>query len=141
MSRIHVAIQYNSLTGSDLARIWTGFFDKLTNDRSVNIRVQPSAKEWILTQFREGKYKGLNGRDVRNALQTAITLAEFEYESESSFDPSTDQVVVAREHFERVLNMNHKFREYVDRIRREDEQQRAHKRGDRYDGRDPRDSE
>ena len=75
----------------------------------------------------------LNGRDIRNALQTAITLAETECEEDPDFDPSTMIVVVDQSHFQRVLDISNKFHEYVRSIRREDEKKRAAGRFDRND--------
>ncbi|KAL2824809.1 hypothetical protein BDW59DRAFT_162230 [Aspergillus cavernicola] len=75
----------------------------------------------------------LNGRDIRNALQMAITLAETECEEDPELDPSTMAIVVEKSHFERVMEIGRKFHDYVRSSRREDERKRAAGRMDRND--------
>jgi hypothetical protein len=72
-------------------------------DRAGKIQVAPGAKKWVLEMAVKGTAQ-LNGRDIRNAPQTAITLAETECEEDPDFDPSTMIVVVDQSHFQRVLD-------------------------------------
>ncbi|KAL9018312.1 MAG: hypothetical protein Q9185_004415 [Variospora sp. 1 TL-2023] len=132
ISRVHVAIGYKPLSGEDRKRIWHGFFHKLLKERAGKIQVAPGGKKWVLEMAAAGKAQ-LNGRDIRNALQTAITLAEAEAEEDPDFDPSKMAIVVDQSHFQRVLDISHKFQEYVRSIRREDEKKRAAGRYDRND--------
>ena len=132
ISRVHVAIGYKALSGEDRQKIWNGFFRKLAKERAGKIQVAPGAKKWVLEMAVKGTAQ-LNGRDIRNALQTAITLAETECEEDPDFDPSTMTVVVDQSHFQRVLDISNKFHEYVRSIRREDEKKRAAGRFDRND--------
>ncbi|KAL8697714.1 MAG: hypothetical protein Q9201_006975, partial [Fulgogasparrea decipioides] len=132
ISRVHIAIGYKALDGEDRKRIWNGFFQKLLKERAGKIQIAPGAKKWVLEMAASGKAQ-LNGRDIRNALQTAITLAEAEAEEDPDFDPSKMAIVVDQSHFQRVLDISHRFHEYVQSIRREDEQTRANRRQDRND--------
>ncbi|KUL88915.1 hypothetical protein ZTR_03489 [Talaromyces verruculosus] len=134
ISRVHVAIGYDKLNSETRKRIWNGFFQKLARERAGKIQIAPDAKKWVLATTGESQAQ-LNGRDIRNALQTAITLAEFESEEDPDFS-SEMVIVVTKDHFQRVLEMSNKFHDYVTSIRREDERKRAHARGDRndYDG-------
>ncbi|KAI4115146.1 MAG: hypothetical protein LQ338_007899, partial [Usnochroma carphineum] len=132
VSRVHIAIGYKTLSGEDRKRIWHGFFQKLIKERAGKIQVAPGAKKWVLEMAASDKAQ-LNGRDIRNALQTAITLAEAEAEEDAEFDPSKMAIVVDQSHFQRVLDISHKFHEYVRSIRREDEKKRAAGRYDRND--------
>lgn len=133
ISRVHVAIEYKRLSGAYTRKIWEGFFRKLAKDRAGKIQVDSSAKKWVLEKFENDGNNSLNGRDIRNALQTAITLAEFESREDPDFDPSNMVVIVNKDHFERVLTMSNNFQDYVTSIRREDEKQRASGRLDRND--------
>ncbi|KAJ5335437.1 hypothetical protein N7452_007840 [Penicillium brevicompactum] len=129
ISRIHIAIEYQKLNEETRRKVWNGFFRKLKADRTSKIQIELGAKKWILDTAGETQ---LNGRDIRNALQTAITLAEFERQE----DPEDDEfqvTVVTTAHFQKVLEMVNQFRNYVTGIRREDEQKRAQGRGDRND--------
>lgn len=131
ISRVHVAIGYDRLNAETSKRIWNGFFQKLARERAGKIQVALDAKKWVLETTEESQVQ-LNGRDIRNALQTAITLAEFEIEEDPDYSPEM-VIVVTKDHFQRVLEMSNKFHEYVTSIRREDERKRAQARGDRND--------
>jgi len=132
ISRVHVAIGYRALTGEDRKKIWAGFFRKLVKDRAGKIQIAPDAKKWVLDMAVSGQEQ-LNGRDIRNALQTAITLAESDCEEDPDFDSSKETIIVLQSHFQRVLDISTKFHNYVASIRREDEKKRAAGRGDRND--------
>lgn len=130
ISRVHVAIGYPSLTADIRCKIWNGFFKKLVKERAGKIKVALNAKKWVLGNVND--QDELNGRDIRNALQTAIRLAEFEALEDPDHDPS-ESIVVEEAHFRRVLDMSNKFHKYINSIRKEDEAKRAGLRGDRND--------
>ncbi|KAI4598132.1 hypothetical protein KJ359_003941 [Pestalotiopsis sp. 9143b] len=132
ISRVHIAIGYGALSPESRAKIWQGFFRKLAKERAGRIQITPKAKQWVLDKAASGEAQ-LNGRDIRNALQTAITLAEAEYNEDEDFDPDKTTVVVDQSHFARVLDITNKFHSYVQSIRREDERKRAAGRMDRND--------
>ncbi|KAI7362221.1 hypothetical protein KC354_g7462 [Hortaea werneckii] len=139
VSRVHMAIGYERLSPGFRRNIWEGFFRKLERERAGRILVGPSAKKFVLHSDEVQKIE-LNGREIRNALQTAITLAEFESieaagaSGQNGTTSATSQLVIVEEdHFRRVLKMSEKFHDYVTGIRREDEIQRAKVRGDRDD--------
>lgn len=120
LSRVHLAIGYQVLDAETRKKIWSGFFRKLVRERADKVQIAPDAKKWVLDTTGETQ---LNGRDIRNALQTAITLAEFESEEDPDYDPSL-ATVVTKTDFQKVLEMSNKFRNYVTRIRLEDERKR-----------------
>ncbi|KLO90821.1 TOB3 (member of AAA-ATPase family) [Fusarium fujikuroi] len=129
ISRVHVAIGYQALDEETRRKVWSGFFRKLVRERAGKVQIAPDAKKWVLETAGE---TNLNGRDIRNALQTAITLAEFESEEDPDYDTAL-VTVVTKAHFQKVLEMCNRFRSYVTSIRREDEMKRAQGRGDRND--------
>ncbi|EXK83171.1 hypothetical protein FOQG_12522 [Fusarium oxysporum f. sp. raphani 54005] len=132
ISRVPVAIgyQYQALDEETRRKVWSGFFCKLVlRERAGKVQIASDAKKWVLETAGE---TSLNGRDIRNALQTAITLAEFESEEDPDYDAAL-VTVVTKAHFQKVLEMCNRFRSYVTSIRREDEMKRAQGRGDRND--------
>ena len=104
ISRVHVAIGYNTLSPQDRSSIWGGFFRKLAKEQAGKIQISAAARKWVLEKAKSGQAQ-LNGRDIRNALQTAITLAEAEAEEDPDFDPDRMTIVVDQSHFERVLRI------------------------------------
>ncbi|SMR57672.1 unnamed protein product [Zymoseptoria tritici ST99CH_3D1] len=131
MSRIHVAIGYESLTPEIRRKIWTSFFDKLERERADKIVIGENAKKYVF-EDKSVQNINLNGREIRNALQTAITMAEHECLAKKK--PSGSGLVFVEEgHFRRVLRLSEKFHTYITKIRMEDEKKRALGRGDRND--------
>ena len=130
ISRVHVAIGCQPLTPDMRRKIWNGFFKKLVKERAGKIKVTLNAKKWVLDNADD--QDELNGRDIRNALQTAIKLAEFEATEDPDHNAS-ESIVVEEAHFRRVLDRSNKFHKYVNSIRQEDEAKRAGLRGDRND--------
>lgn len=131
MSRVHVAIGYDRLTSEVCQTIWKGFFAKLDREMKGKIMIGPSAKRYVLEDAQVQRVN-LNGREIRNALQTAIALAEYESVYEGA-QAAESPVIVEEDHFRRVLKMSRKFHEYVDSIRKQDEGQRANALEDRND--------
>lgn len=115
--RVHIAIGYTPLSGEARKKIWNGFFKKLVKERAGKIQVAPGAKKWVFEMAASGQGQ-LNGRDIRNALQTAIALAEAEAEEDADFDTSKLAIVVDQSHFQRVLDISHKFHKYGGKMRR-----------------------
>lgn len=123
MSRVHVVIGYPSLDDKKRRELWEGFFQKMRADTNGNIRVAASAKDYVLQSSEKlGIY--LNGREIRNTLQTAISLAEFETREDPDYHED-DKITVAKDHFERVLDMSRSFRRYLDSIRHDTAEDRA----------------
>lgn len=132
-SRIHAKIQYPKLDNDKRSKIWEFFFEKLKSENGKRIYVAKTAKEYVL-QSPDIMARHWNGREIRNAFQTAIALAEYEA-SEDDGRPPGQAVEVKREHFEQVMAMSRKFVEYVDSIDGRDENTRAKSRKDRHDER------
>ncbi|KUJ11463.1 P-loop containing nucleoside triphosphate hydrolase protein [Mollisia scopiformis] len=141
MSRVHVVIGYPQLDDEKRRKIWQGFLDKMRIDTGGQIRLSNSAKQFVLQGEESLKIK-LNGREIRNALQTAIALAEFEAKDDPDYKEG-EMIKVEKEHFERVLHLSRSFRDYLDSIRKDTAEARAsnyygrndYNDGDEYDHR------
>jgi ATP-dependent Clp protease ATP-binding subunit ClpA len=119
MSRVHVVIRYPQLDDNKRREIWQGFLDKMRVDTGGQIRLSPSAKTYVMQDAKDLKIK-LNGREIRNSLQTAIALAQFEAKEDPDYVEG-EPIKVEKDHFERVLSMSRSFREYLDSIKRDTE--------------------
>lgn len=116
-SRIHVALHYQRLGDADRARIWANNFDRLERDSAGKVYVTPSAKELVLDRSNNGDINVLrwNGREIRNALQTAVALAETE-----ALDDGLEKVSIAARHIRQVVKMSRGFKEYLNKRRGHD---------------------
>ncbi|KAJ4271439.1 hypothetical protein NW762_000141 [Fusarium torreyae] len=107
LSRIHVALHYKNLSHEDRERIWAHNFDRLARDSDSLIHVSNAAREfvWNSQDVRDLKW---NGREIRNAMQTALALAESEAQEEN-----TERITIAEKHLRAVVKMSRGFRDYI----------------------------
>lgn len=109
-SRIHVALHYQRLGDADRARIWANNFDRLERDSAGKVYVTPSARELVFDRRNNAEVNARrwNGREIRNALQTAVALAETE-----ALDDGLEKVSIAARHIRQVVKMSRGFKEYL----------------------------
>ncbi|KAI1844808.1 hypothetical protein JX266_009036 [Neoarthrinium moseri] len=122
ISRIHVVIHYKDLTHDDRTKIWNQFFDKLESDKR-GIRVRKSARTYVLEDA-DMRGVGWNGREIRNAFQTAVALCEYEHKTQG--EPG-EAPALERDHFEQVCEMALQFKKYLHEVHGADEAERAAK--------------
>ncbi|KAL8734032.1 MAG: hypothetical protein Q9166_001793 [cf. Caloplaca sp. 2 TL-2023] len=143
LSRVTAVLQYDHLTDDTRKRIWEGFFRRLQKDgerkslRSSDdpqdnrkVEVDKYARKYVLNDEQVKRLKW-NGREIRNALQTAISLASYKAQKDGL---TKDVVEVEEDHFKSVVAMSGKFKDYMERIYNKDEAQRARGRFERDDG-------
>ncbi|KAL8365341.1 hypothetical protein RB595_004242 [Gaeumannomyces hyphopodioides] len=117
-SRIHVCLFYPKLDIDSSRRIW---HKNLARIRSSAVDMEMREDE--ITQFYERQWhenqksqrlRIWNGRDIRNAFQTALALAQYEF-FEARRDPDIDmpRPVLRADHFERVGSTSAFFDEYI----------------------------
>ncbi|KAI1421517.1 P-loop containing nucleoside triphosphate hydrolase protein [Xylaria sp. FL1777] len=108
-SRIHVALHYGALTDTDRERIWMHSFERLERDAGGHVHVAVTAREYA---WASGDVRSLrwNGREIRNALQTAVALAESD-----ALDDDADVVIVTDKHLRSVVRMSRGFKNFMQR--------------------------
>lgn len=146
VSRIHQAIEYPVLTRDITRSIWGVNLRKLEDNRKDVVfdadDLLAYSVEAFDEQFRANKVTW-NGRQIRNAFQTAVALAEFSSKDLFLSEPQTPapgkqekQVVeLKREHFKQVGNIMDKFEVYLKKTRGSDTIERAYTNQDRHDNR------
>ena len=108
-SRIHVALHYPDLNDDDRRRIWTNNFERLERDSAARCYISQSTREFAYSAH-EVRQLQFNGREIRNALQTAVALAETEAEQDG-----VETVTVTDAHLKTVINMSRGFKEFLGR--------------------------
>ncbi|RGP77951.1 p-loop containing nucleoside triphosphate hydrolase [Fusarium longipes] len=126
ISRIHVIIHYEKLTSEGQKKVWMQFFDKLDYDRE-DIKVTRRAKDYILEDEAITEMDW-NGREIRNAFQTAVALADYRFQQGSS---NQKQPTLDQRDFEQVCEMMKQFKSYLVNVHNMDEGQRAFNAGSR----------
>ncbi|KAF2996783.1 hypothetical protein E8E14_005370 [Neopestalotiopsis sp. 37M] len=131
ISRIHIVIKYDNLGERERSKIWEQFFQKLENERK-DIFVDSAAKDYVLedSKMRTTQW---NGREIRNAFQTAVSLAEYRFHHEGGKE-TRRKVVLDKIDFEQVCKMSVDFKSYLSSLHGDSEEDRAMRQGDRYNG-------
>ncbi|KAJ4982815.1 hypothetical protein SVAN01_11688 [Stagonosporopsis vannaccii] len=124
LSRIHVQLYYPDFEETDRRRVWQTFIDKLLRERGEYVRLNIDAKEYLdAKELRAVKW---NGREIRNAFQTAVALAEYE-----AVKDSEGKIMITDKHLRSVVEMSRDFKKYINDIHRGDEDLRAERRRER----------
>ncbi|KAH6995840.1 hypothetical protein BKA56DRAFT_539060 [Ilyonectria sp. MPI-CAGE-AT-0026] len=126
ISRVHVQLYYPEFTDEQRQKVWKTFIDKLAREKGESMRLNIDAKEYIRgTEMRAMKW---NGREIRNAFQTAVALAEYEAETDEE-----GKTIVNDTHFRSVVELSSDFKSYLDKLHGADESERAHENHERLD--------
>ncbi|KUI68921.1 ATPase family AAA domain-containing protein 3 [Cytospora mali] len=128
MSRIHVILRYDRLNLEDRKKIWEGFFEKLEKDRGRQMRITKRARQYVL-EDKEMTQIPWNGREIRNAFQTAVALAQYQFAMLEDKEDG-EKAMLDREHFEEVCAMATHFKDYLKNVHMADEEERRLRRKD-----------
>ncbi|KAI4861955.1 P-loop containing nucleoside triphosphate hydrolase protein [Hypoxylon rubiginosum] len=121
VSRIHVIIHYKNLTQEYRNVIWNQFFDKLEDERD-DIEIRRNCRSYVMEDMTESTW---NGREIRNAFQTAVALAYYEFSQKENKKPN-EVAVLTSKHFEKVCRITLEFKYYLEDVNDGlDENQRA----------------
>lgn len=112
-SRIHIQLYYPKLTKKQAVKIWKTNISRLkrhNEDRRAKGISEVAIDKKKIIVYAKDKFDTLhwNGRQIRNAFQTAVALAEFEARKENKPGPE-----VTKSHFRRVAKATKEFDEYL----------------------------
>ena len=105
ISRIHVALHYPPLSDEYRKQIWGKNFRRLSKEGGIT--VDPETVIYAVSDKDITAVKW-NGREIRNAFQTAVALAQFEARRAHK-----EVVVLEVQHLRRVVMMSTQFKEYI----------------------------
>lgn len=115
-SRIHVQLYYPKLTEKQAVKIWKTNISRLqrhNEDRKNKNMPEVAIDKKRILSFARKNFEALhwNGRQIRNAFQTAVALAEFESRKGGGKLPE-----VTKKHFQRVAMATNEFDEYLKEV-------------------------
>jgi hypothetical protein len=146
-SRIHVSIYYPPLKKKSTDAIWNMNIKKLSE---MEVDCDPKDIEdfrdkfWQNTKVKDGEKRRWNGRQIKNAFQTALALANWDFlDSEKSTGKTLLRPKVTSKHFQMVEVTSAHFDDYIDDAAEKPEGGvyafKAQKEGYRKDDADPLD--
>jgi hypothetical protein len=118
-SRIHVILHYPRLDDFAVTKIWKNLMDNLELIRP-DIQLTEAAEKYVL-ENKEMRRTRWNGRQIRNAFQTAVALAEYEQNP----DGKKGGFTVSAKHFKKVVELSQKFEEYMKKTKGGDDAELA----------------
>ncbi|KAI1174267.1 hypothetical protein F4777DRAFT_554436 [Nemania sp. FL0916] len=117
MSRIHVSIGYQRLDEEARGKIWDNLFAKLKEDHKnggPQILYEYDAKQYVKKDLEIRKLEW-NGREIRNAFQTAVALAVFDSKAARAKGARDEDSIpeIKEKHLSQVVSMSAAFKEYI----------------------------
>jgi len=131
-SRIHVSLYYPQLDEDSTIQIWKMNLRRLLENKKhldVDSKAIKRYARKHYAKLEKAKRGPWNGRQIKNAFQTAIALAEFDAKTNNQTKP-----VLTVDHFEVVAKAAFGFDEYLSKIHGTD-MDRARREGQRDDER------
>lgn len=147
-SRIHVALQYPRIRLPETMEIWGKLLDRISTDNeTADVKVKFKRDE--LMRFAKDHYKKheatestWNGRQIRNAFQTAIALGQYDrlqIADANREDKSTSFIKLRVQNFKNISDTASDFDSYINSLLKPDAD-RAYEgrfRNDYYDEHTP----
>ncbi|KAI1370426.1 hypothetical protein F4677DRAFT_438491 [Hypoxylon crocopeplum] len=124
-SRIHVVLYFPMLDQHQALKIWEIAFHRVR--RQKNIRIDMEEMDDFLRDMWNKQDRRLNGRDIQNAVQSAVALAEYDSKREGG------EIKVGVRHVDTVLRMAEDFNKYMTSVHGTSETTLAKRIGDRND--------
>lgn len=138
-SRIHVALEYPALEEESTLEIWTNLLQRIQRDNrnaEVKIRFDEEALlQYARKHYRKHRHNGTtwNGRQIRNAFQTAIGIGQYERlrKIEEAVargevpDKSTRFIRLTVTSFKTVAETASDFEKYITKTRGDDRERAA----------------
>ncbi|KAF2233389.1 P-loop containing nucleoside triphosphate hydrolase protein [Viridothelium virens] len=122
-SRIHFSLHFNKFTPASRKQIWKNNLRKLGKERR-DVKVDYNVTKYIDNELLNLDW---NGREIRNAFQTAVSLALFdskhENERQAKESGSSERVIDAEltvDHIQQVVDMSDNFKKYINSTHGED---------------------
>lgn len=119
ISRIHMSLYYADLDEDSTFRVWTMNLDRLRKSGRNMYVNDEQIKAFAKQHWRNGTDdRRWNGRQIRNAFQTAIALAEYEYhekcqECDETGDKKPIKPALLDRHFQAVADTSAEFSDYL----------------------------
>ncbi|KAL9622669.1 MAG: hypothetical protein Q9160_002979 [Pyrenula sp. 1 TL-2023] len=122
-SRIHISLWYPQFDKRTMVKVWRTYIERTRSTMShrTNFRIkEQEILDFAKDHYRKNEEGRWNGRQIRNAFQTAIALAEYEArDGTADTDPDTDReddrrvVTLRKSHFEKVAGTVRDFDMYM----------------------------
>lgn len=114
-SRIHLCLYYPPLDQDSTTKIWKTNLDRIGRSGRI-VYNREKIMNFADKQFKTGTR--WNGRQIRNAFQTAISLAGYDHTKKLALDPrhAPAKAKLTKDHFKKVAKASADFDDYVKEV-------------------------
>ncbi|KAL2858268.1 hypothetical protein BJX68DRAFT_262805 [Aspergillus pseudodeflectus] len=119
-SRIHCALYYPAFSKRRALEVWQKNVDRLKRDNETS-KVRVELNEKRIMKFAEAQWEAgsrWNGRQIKNAFQTAVALADWDSLKKPKDGPSAPKL--RTKHIQAVVKTSNHFELYLTQVRRSD---------------------
>ncbi|KAK5119695.1 hypothetical protein LTR85_007271 [Meristemomyces frigidus] len=122
VSRIHMKLHYPALNEQSTLDIWNMNIRRLKSDKDLDMEIKAKSirkfaeEYWLKNELHPGRQ--WNGRQIKNAFQTAVALASWDYNDDKAKGRRPERVrpVLKKSHFEDVAGTSLHFDVYMDKL-------------------------
>ncbi|KAI1115456.1 hypothetical protein F5Y14DRAFT_129911 [Nemania sp. NC0429] len=125
-SRIHVVLYFPQLDREQYMKIWEIALQRVKNQKNITIKTSQIMK-FVRREWRPSMGRRMNGRDIQNAVQSAVALAEYDAKRQG------DNPILTPDHIETVSRMSNDFDKYMTSVHGMSASDQAVLTGDRND--------
>ena len=125
LSRIHFPLHFSKFDDERRLQVWNNNFDRLEEKRKGDIEIHYNVKAYVEDKLAKLEW---NGREIRNAFQTAVSLAFYDAQRKSEERVAKTgkkdekaKAVLKMDHLEQVVNMSNNFKDYMTRTHQGDD--------------------
>ncbi|KAF2682331.1 P-loop containing nucleoside triphosphate hydrolase protein [Lentithecium fluviatile CBS 122367] len=114
-SRIHISLLYEPLSWDQTRAIWTDHLNRLIKEKRVETNVDDILR-YAQTLFHDQKREhdiAWNGRQIRNAFQTAVALAEYDHIARFPDKVAVGKASLTEAQFRIVADASVQFDDYM----------------------------
>jgi len=121
VSRIHMKLHFPTLKRIPTMQIWDMNIRRIKRtDLNIDVKakgIRKFAEEyWEKNEDEKLAGRQWNGRQIKNAFQTAVALAYWEHEAEKAQGRDRGRPVLRKSHFEDVAKTSLHFDDYMDKV-------------------------
>lgn len=118
-SRIHISLYYAPLSDSQTFDVWAMNLNRLSKSKRDIYVDRSEIEAFARSHWKDGKR--WNGRQIRNAFQTAVALAEYEFQEkcqkcEKTGDKPPFRPALENHHFNAVARTSAEFDDYLQSV-------------------------
>jgi hypothetical protein len=116
-SRIHICLYYPKLERSSVDQVWEKNISWIKNS-GMNLDIDEDVRGFYTRLWDKQKKQNIphwNGRQIRNAFQTAIALAHWDYDAGSN-SSRMQRPTLRATHFRRISKITSDFDGYISKI-------------------------